>query len=106
MDLRKIKYDDKGLVSVIAQDWKTGEVLMLAYMNEEALKKTIESKEMVYWSRSRKVLWHKGDTSGHIQKVKELYYDCDADALLAKIKQVGGIACHTGERSCFFNKII
>lgn len=105
VDLSKIKYDDKGLVPVIAQDWKTGEVLMLAYMNEESLKKTIETKEMVYWSRSRKVLWHKGDTSGHIQKVKELYYDCDADAILAKIDQVGGIACHTGNRSCFFNKL-
>jgi len=102
----EIKFDDKGLVPVVAQDWKTGEVLMLAYMNAESLKKTLETKEMVYWSRSRKVLWHKGDTSGHIQKVKELYYDCDADAILAKIEQVGGIACHTGNRSCFFNKLI
>lgn len=101
----EIKYDDRGLVPVVAQDWKTGEVLMLAYMNAESLKKTLDTKEMVYWSRSRKVLWHKGDTSGHIQKVKELYYDCDADALLAKIEQVGGTACHTGSRSCFFNKL-
>jgi len=101
----EIKFDEKGLVPVIAQDWKTGEVLMLAYMNKEALEKTIKSKEMWYWSRSRKILWHKGDTSGHIQKVKELYYDCDADAILAKIEQVGGIACHTGNRSCFFNKV-
>ena len=105
MDVSKIKYDDKGLVPVIAQDYKTGEVLMLAYMNAESLKQTLERQEMVYWSRSRKVLWHKGDTSGHIQKVKELYYDCDADAILAKIEQVGGIACHTGSRSCFFNKL-
>jgi phosphoribosyl-AMP cyclohydrolase len=104
--MMEIKFDDKGLVPVIAQDWKTGEVLMLAYMNAESLKKTLETKEMVYWSRSRKVLWHKGDTSGHIQKVKEMYYDCDADAILAKIDQVGGIACHTGNRSCFFNKLL
>jgi len=101
----EIKFDEKGLVPAIAQDWKTGEVLMLAYMNKEALEKTINSREMWYWSRSRKVLWHKGDTSGHVQKVKELYYDCDADAILAKIEQVGGIACHTGNRSCFFNKV-
>ncbi|MCX5751619.1 MAG: phosphoribosyl-AMP cyclohydrolase [Candidatus Saganbacteria bacterium] len=106
MDISKIKFDDKGLVPVIAQDATSGEVLMLAYMNKESLQKTLESKEMVYWSRSRKVLWHKGDTSGHIQKVKEMYYDCDADAILAKIEQIGGIACHTGNPSCFFNKVI
>jgi phosphoribosyl-AMP cyclohydrolase len=92
-------------VPAIAQEWKSGEVLMLAYMNKDALNKTIETKEMWYWSRSRQELWHKGDTSGHIQKVKELFYDCDADAILAKIEQVGGIACHTGNRSCFFNKL-
>jgi len=106
MEIEKIKYDDKGLVPVITQDYKDGTVLMLAYMNAESLKKTLESKEMFYWSRSRKVLWHKGDTSGHTQKVKELYYDCDADAILAKIEQIGDIACHTGNRSCFFNKLI
>jgi len=105
MDI-KLKYDSNGLIPVIAQEYKTGDVLMLAYMNEESLKKTLETKEMWYWSRSRKELWHKGDTSGHIQKVKELYYDCDADTLLAKIDQVGGIACHTGERSCFYRKLI
>ncbi|MBI5699748.1 phosphoribosyl-AMP cyclohydrolase [Candidatus Saganbacteria bacterium] len=102
----ELKFDDKGLIPVIAQDHKDGSVLMLAYMNKESYEKTLKTKEMWYWSRSRKVLWHKGDTSGHIQKVKELYYDCDADALLAKIEQVGGIACHTGNRSCFFNKLI
>src|SRR3989338_1802659 len=100
-----IKFDGKGLVRVIAQDYNDGTVLMLAYMNQESLDKTLATKEMWYWSRSRKVLWRKGDTSGHVQKVKELYYDCDADALLAKIEQIGNIACHTGERSCFFNKI-
>jgi len=102
----QFKFNKDGLIPVIAQDYKDGAVLMLAYMNEEALKKTIESKEMTYWSRSRQELWHKGDTSGHIQKVKELYYDCDADAILAKIEQIGNIACHTGNRSCFFNKLI
>jgi len=104
--MENIKFNAEGLVPVIAQDYKDGAVLMLAYMNQESLKKTMETKEMWYWSRSRKVLWHKGDTSGHVQKVKELYYDCDADALLAKIEQVGDIACHTGNRSCFFNKMI
>ncbi|MFA4859025.1 MAG: phosphoribosyl-AMP cyclohydrolase [Candidatus Margulisiibacteriota bacterium] len=106
MDISKLKFDEKGLIPVVAQDYKDGTVLMLAWMNKESLEKTLACGEMVYWSRSRKVLWHKGDTSGHIQKVKELYYDCDADALLAKIEQVGDIACHTGKRSCFFNKIL
>ncbi|MFH1361931.1 MAG: phosphoribosyl-AMP cyclohydrolase [bacterium] len=105
LKMSNLKFNSDGLIPVIAQDYKDGAVLMLAYMNEEALKKTLETKEMTYWSRSRQELWHKGDTSGHIQKVKELYYDCDADAILAKIEQVGDIACHTGERSCFFNKI-
>jgi len=105
MLIDKIKFNEQGLVPAIAQEWKSGEVLMLAYMNKDALNKTIETKEMWYWSRSRQELWHKGDTSGHIQKVKELFYDCDADAILAKIEQVGGIACHTGNRSCFFNKL-
>ncbi len=104
--IETIKFDDKGLVPVIAQDWQNGDVLMLAYMNKEALEQTLKLKEMVYWSRSRKTLWHKGDTSGNVQKVKSLYYDCDADALLAKIDPIGGIACHTGNRSCFFNPII
>ena len=104
MDLNKMKFNKDGLIPVIAQDAKDGAVLMLAYMNKESLQKTIESKSMWYWSRSRQELWHKGDTSGHIQNVKEMYYDCDADAILAKIEQVGDIACHTGNRSCFFNK--
>ncbi len=106
MDIDIIKFDEKGLVPVIAQDYKDGAVLMLAYMNKESLRKTLETKEMVYWSRSRKTLWHKGDTSGHIQKVKQMYYDCDADAILARIEQVGDVACHTGNRSCFFQKMI
>ncbi|MGB9613526.1 MAG: phosphoribosyl-AMP cyclohydrolase [Candidatus Margulisiibacteriota bacterium] len=100
-----LKFDEKGLIPVIVQDWQKYDVLMLAYMNREALEKTLATKEMWYWSRSRQQLWHKGDTSGHIQKVKEIYYDCDADALLAKVEQIGGIACHTGNRSCFFNRL-
>lgn len=106
MDYSKLKFNDQGLITVIAQDYKDGTVLMLAYMNKESLQKTLDSKEMWYYSRSRKELWHKGATSGHIQKVKEMYYDCDADAILAKIEQVGDIACHTGKRSCFFNKLM
>ena len=106
MDIDKLKFDEKGLIPVIAQDYKDGAVLMMAYMNRKSLQKTLETKEMWYWSRSRKELWHKGETSGNIQKVKELYYDCDADTILAKVEQVGGVACHTGKRSCFFNKII
>jgi len=106
MDFSKLKFNEKGLITVIAQDHKDGTILMLAYMNKESLQKTLDSKEMWYYSRSRQELWHKGATSGHIQKVKELYYDCDADAILAKIEQVGDIACHTGSRSCFFNKMM
>ena len=106
MKIDKLKFNDQGLIPVVAQDHKDGTVLMLAYMNKESLQKTLKTKEMTYWSRSRKVLWHKGDTSGHIQKVKEMYYDCDGDAIVAKIEQVGDIACHTGQRSCFFNKLI
>ncbi|NQT29141.1 MAG: phosphoribosyl-AMP cyclohydrolase [Candidatus Saganbacteria bacterium] len=106
MDISKLKFDEKGLIPAIVQDEKDGTVLMLAYMNKESLQKTLETKEMWYWSRSRKELWHKGATSGHIQKVSEMYYDCDADAILAKVVQVGDIACHTGKRSCFFNRLV
>ena len=106
MDIDTLKFDEKGLIPAIVQDFKDGSVLMLAYMNKESLRKTLETKEMWYWSRSRKTLWHKGDTSGNVQKVKELYYDCDADTILVKVEQIGGIACHTGNRSCFFNKVI
>jgi len=102
----ELKFDEKGLIPVIVQDWQKNDVLMLAYMNRESLEKTLATKEMWYWSRSRQQLWHKGETSGHIQKVKELYYDCDADTLLAKVEQIGDIACHTGNRSCFFRKLI
>jgi phosphoribosyl-AMP cyclohydrolase len=93
-----------GLVTAIAQDAETGEILMVANMNEESLAKTIELGEAVYWSRSRQKLWHKGEESGNIQKIRELYLDCDGDAILLKVEQIGGAACHTGKRSCFFRK--
>lgn len=102
--LNKVKWDDQGLVPVIAQEATTNDVLMFAWMNREALTKTVETGEAVYWSRSRKKLWHKGEESGHFQKVLEMRLDCDEDVVLLKIEQVGGIACHTGRHSCFFQK--
>ena len=94
-----------GLVTAIAQDHASGEVLMVAHMNEESFRKTLESGEVVYWTRSRKKLWHKGEESGNVQKVKQLFIDCDADVVLLKVEQVGDAACHTGRRSCFFREI-
>lgn len=102
--LNKVKWDEHGLVPVIAQEVGTNDVLMFAWMNRDALAKTIESGEAVYWSRSRKKLWHKGEESGHTQKVHEVRLDCDEDVVLLKIEQVGSIACHTGRHSCFFQK--
>ena len=102
--LDAIKWDAQGLVPVIAQEAATGDVLMFAWMNREALSKTVELGQAVYWSRSRKKLWHKGEESGHIQKVLEIRLDCDEDVILLKIKQVEDIACHTGRHSCFFQK--
>lgn len=96
-----LKYDKDGLIPVITQDYKTGQVLMLAYANKQAVEKTLESKTVHYYSRSRQELWHKGDTSGHYQIVKEILVDCDKDALLIKIEQIGA-ACHTGKYSCFY----
>lgn len=95
-----------GLVPVIVQDHETGEVLMLAYMNQRAWLKTLETGKATYWSRSRNELWVKGETSGHVQIVKEILVDCDADTLLLKVQQVGGAACHTGYRSCFYTRVI
>jgi phosphoribosyl-AMP cyclohydrolase len=95
-----------GLVPVIVQDAETGEVLMLAYMNRESWLKTLETGKATYWSRSRNELWVKGETSGHVQIVKEILVDCDSDTLLLKVHQVGGAACHTGYKSCFFRKVI
>lgn len=103
--LNEIKWDEQGLVPAIAQDAATGEVLMFAFMNREALEKTVHTGEAIYWSRSRRKLWHKGEESGHTQKVIEIRTDCDNDVILLKIAQTGGIACHTGRRSCFFNKL-
>jgi phosphoribosyl-ATP pyrophosphohydrolase/phosphoribosyl-AMP cyclohydrolase len=99
--LDKIRYNDQGLVPAIAQDYLDGTVLMMAWMSRESLGKTLETGETWYWSRSRQELWHKGATSGHIQRVKDIRYDCDSDALLVTVEQLGDIACHTGERSCF-----
>ena len=98
-----VKWDDKGLVAAIAQDVTTLEVLMLAWMNSDSLQLTLDTGDAHYWSRSRQALWKKGETSGHIQHVKELRLDCDGDAILMKVEQVGNIACHTGRRRCFFN---
>ena len=101
ISLDKIRYNDQGLVPAIAQDYLDGTVLMMAWMSRESLAKTLETGETWYWSRSRQELWHKGATSGHIQRVKGIRYDCDSDALLVTVEQLGDIACHTGERSCF-----
>ncbi len=103
--LNKVNWSAEGLVPAIAQDAESGDILMVAWMNREALKLTVQHGEAVYWSRSRKKLWHKGEESGHTQKVKEIRLDCDEDVVLLKIDQVGGIACHTGRRSCFFQRL-
>ncbi|TMS59289.1 phosphoribosyl-AMP cyclohydrolase [Imbroritus primus] len=102
--LNKIQWDDHGLVPVVVQEVGSNDVLMFAFMNREALVRTIETGEAVFWSRSRKRLWHKGEESGHVQKVHEVRLDCDEDVVLLKVTQVHGIACHTGRHSCFFQK--
>ena len=104
LDLKKIKFDEQGLVPAVVQDAKTNAVVMLAYMNKESLKLTLETGYTWFWSRSRQELWNKGATSGNLQKVVEMYYDCDGDALLVKA-ELNGPACHTGEYSCFHNPI-
>ncbi|MFA7386191.1 MAG: phosphoribosyl-AMP cyclohydrolase [Thiohalobacteraceae bacterium] len=103
--LNDIKWTADGLVPVIAQDAGTGDVLMFAWMNAEALRLTVQEGRAVYWSRSRNKLWRKGEESGHVQRVQDLRLDCDKDVILLKIEQVGGIACHTGRRSCFFHRL-
>ncbi|MFN9059240.1 MAG: phosphoribosyl-AMP cyclohydrolase [Pseudanabaena sp.] len=103
--IENLKYDAGGLIPAIAQDHQDGTVLMVAWMNRHALELTVSTGEIHYWSLSRQELWHKGVTSGHIQKLKKLYYDCDRDVILVKIEQVGDIACHTGARSCFFTEV-
>ncbi|MDO8463802.1 MAG: phosphoribosyl-AMP cyclohydrolase [Gallionella sp.] len=103
--LNKVNWSEDGLVSAVAQDAATGRVLTVAWMNREALKLTWQKNEAVYWSRSRKKLWRKGEESGHVQKIKEIYLDCDGDALLLLVEQQGGIACHTGHESCFYSRL-
>lgn len=103
--LDQVHWDSDGLVPVIAQDYKTGKVLMFAWMNREALQLTEDTQQAVYFSRSRNKLWRKGEESGHTQKVHEIRVDCDEDVILLRIEQVGGIACHTGRNSCFFKKL-
>jgi len=98
-----LKFDEKGLIPAVVQEWKTGEVLMVAYMNRESLKRTVETGLTWYWSRSRQKFWQKGETSGNVQRVKDILYDCDQDTLLIKVEQTGP-ACHTGERTCFFRR--
>jgi phosphoribosyl-AMP cyclohydrolase len=100
--LNEIKWDSDGLLPAIAQDCESGEVLMLAWMNREALQLTFEQQQVTYWSRSRQKLWFKGEESGHSQRVVEIRVDCDADVILLQVEQRGGIACHTGRRRCFF----
>lgn len=102
--LNKVNWTQNGLVPVIAQESGSGRVLTLAWMNRDALRKTVETGEAHYWSRSRRKLWHKGEESGHVQKVKSIRLDCDRDAILIEVEQTGGIACHTGRHSCFFHR--
>jgi len=103
--LDEVPWNGDGLIAAVAQDAASGRVLTVAWMNRAALEKTVASGEAVYWSRSKKRLWRKGEESGHAQKLRELRLDCDADAVLLKVEQVGGIACHTGRESCFFRKL-
>jgi phosphoribosyl-AMP cyclohydrolase len=103
--LEEVKWDDRGLVPVVTQDASSGRVLTVAWMNREALALTVSGGKAVYWSRSRERLWFKGEESGHAQKVLEVRLDCDADVVLLKVEQIGGIACHTGRQSCFFRKL-
>lgn len=103
--LAAARFDADGLVAAIAQDDATGDVLMLAYMTRDTLRQTLETRVMTYWSRSRQKVWVKGETSGHVQRVRAAAIDCDGDALLFRVEQVGGAACHTGHRSCFFREV-
>ena len=103
--LDEVPWNKEGMISAVAQDASSGRVLMVAWMNRDALRQTVEKGEAVYWSRSRKRLWRKGEESGHVQKVLEVRLDCDADAILLQVEQAGGIACHTGRESCFFRKL-
>lgn len=102
--LDDIKWDENGLVPAIAQDAETGKVLMMAWMNRESLQLTVEEGRAIYWSRSRQKLWRKGEESGHVQTIKDIRLDCDADVILLSVEQIGGIACHTGRERCFYRQ--
>ncbi len=104
--LDAVKWDERGLVTAIAQEQGTGDVLMVAWMNRESLRQTVDKREAVYFSRSRNKLWHKGEESGHTQTVHDIRLDCDGDVVLLTVTQTGGIACHTGRHSCFFNRLL
>ncbi len=104
--LDEVRWTSDGLVPVIAQEVGSGKILMFAFMNREALRLTVETGQAVYWSRSRNKLWHKGEESGHVQKVHEIRLDCDEDVILISVEQLGGIACHTGRHDCFFRKLV
>ncbi|HTR82154.1 MAG TPA: phosphoribosyl-AMP cyclohydrolase [Bacteroidota bacterium] len=104
--LEELKFDDDGLVAAIAQEESSGEVLMMAWMNKESLRATIDTHRATYWSRSRQKLWKKGEESGNIQEVRSIHVDCDGDVVLLKVKQVGGAACHTGHRTCFYREVV
>lgn len=101
--LDQVRFDAQGLIPAIAQDAETHEILMMAWMNREALQLTLEKQQAVYWSRSRQKLWFKGESSGHVQKLRELRIDCDQDVVLMQVQQIGGIACHTGRKRCFYS---
>ena len=103
--LDEINFNEQGLIPAIAQDAGSGKILMMAWMNRESLRQTAEKMEAVYWSRSRQKLWHKGEESGHTQKVVDIRFDCDEDVILLKVEQIGGIACHTGRESCFYRQL-
>ena len=104
--LDEVRWDAQGLVPAIAQDWQTGRVLMVAWMNREALSLTVAEQRGIYWSRSRNRLWRKGEESGHVQRLHELRLDCDADVIVLQVEQLGGMACHTGRTSCFYRRLV
>ena len=104
--IQQLKFDSEGLIPAIAQEEKSGEVLMMAWMNRESLQRTIETGRATYWSRSRKKIWMKGEESGNIQEICSIHVDCDGDVVLLKVSQVGGAACHTGHRTCFYREVV
>jgi phosphoribosyl-AMP cyclohydrolase len=104
--LEQLKFDSDGLIPAIAQEEESGEILMMAWMNRESVQSTVETNRATYWSRSRKKLWMKGEESGNIQEVRSIHVDCDGDVILLKVHQVGGAACHTGHRTCFYREVV